>query len=151
MSTLFWLVTWSMILKLWQIVSQHKLLCSFTIFSCKEHDQSDFIVDPLVMSICGVVSWGVGKWCLLLPLCSLDKILLAFALLHFLLQGQTRLLFQMSPDFLLLHSNPLWWKGPLFLLDGLLLTYLNIEVTYILSTVISQTCIMSSAPNSSVC
>ena len=33
--------------------------------------------------------------------------LFAFALLHFVLQGQTYLLFQASLDFLLLHSNPL--------------------------------------------
>ena len=37
--------------------------------------------------------------------------LLAFALLHFVLQGQICLLLQVSLDFLLLHSNPLWWKG----------------------------------------
>ena len=37
---------------------------------------------------------------------------LDFALLHFLLQGQTCLL---SLDFVLLHSSPLWWKEHLFL------------------------------------
>ena len=41
--------------------------------------------------------------------------LLAVALLHFVLQGQSSLLLQVSLDFLLLHSNPLWWKGRLFL------------------------------------
>ena len=41
----------------------------------------------------------------------LGKILLAFALLHFVLQSQTCLLPQVSLDFLLLHSSPLWWKG----------------------------------------
>ena len=35
------------------------------------------------------------------------KILLAFALLHSVLQGQICLLLQVSPDFLLLHSSPL--------------------------------------------
>ena len=45
---------------------------------------------------------------------SLDKTLLAFALLHFVLQGQICLLLQVSLDFLLLHSSPLWWKGHLF-------------------------------------
>ena len=34
------------------------------------------------------------------------KILLAFTLLHFLLQGQTCLLFQVSLDFLVLHVSP---------------------------------------------
>ena len=34
------------------------------------------------------------------------RILLAFALLHFVLQGQICLLLQVSLDFLFLHSNP---------------------------------------------
>ena len=37
--------------------------------------------------------------------CSFDKTLLAFALLHFVLQGQTCLLLQVSLGFLLLHSS----------------------------------------------
>ena len=37
---------------------------------------------------------------------SLGKTLLAFALLHFVVQGQICLLFQVSLDFLLLHSSP---------------------------------------------
>ena len=40
----------------------------------------------------------------------LTKTLLAFAQLHFVLQGQTCLLLQVSLDFLLLHSSPLWWR-----------------------------------------
>ena len=50
------------------------------------------------------------------------RIQLAFVLLHFVLQGQTCLLLQISLDFLLLHSSPLWWKGHLFwvlVLEGL--------------------------------
>ena len=46
--------------------------------------------------------------------CSLGKTLLAFVLLHFALQGRTCLLFWVSLDFLLLYSNPLWWKGIIF-------------------------------------
>ena len=38
-------------------------------------------------------------------------LLLAFALLHFVGQGQTCLCTSGSLKFLLLHSNPLWWKG----------------------------------------
>ena len=38
----------------------------------------------------------------------------SFALLHSVLRGQTCLLFQVSLDFLLLHSSPLGWRGPLF-------------------------------------
>ena len=37
----------------------------------------------------------------------LDKTLLAFVLLHFVLQGQICLLLQVFLDFLLLHSHPL--------------------------------------------
>ena len=67
------------------------------------------------MSMCRVVSCVVGKGYLLWTACSLDKTLLAFAQLPFVLQGQTCLLLQAFLDFLLLHSNPLWWKGHLFL------------------------------------
>ena len=66
-----------------------------------------------MVSTCRVVSWMVGKGCFLWPACSLGKILLAFALLHFVFQCQTCLLFWVSHDFLLLHSNPLWWRGHL--------------------------------------
>ena len=48
--------------------------------------------------------------------CILLTKLLVFALLHFVLQGQTCLLLQVSLDFLLLHSSPLWWKRHLSLL-----------------------------------
>ena len=41
------------------------------------------------MSMCRLVSYVIGRGCLLWPVCSLDKTLLAFALLHFVLQGQT--------------------------------------------------------------
>ena len=63
--------------------------------------------------------------------CVLLAKLLAFALLHFVLQGQTCLLFQVSLDFLLLHSSPLWWKGYLFLvldLDGLVGLHRTIQL-----------------------
>ena len=53
----------------------------------------------------------VGRGCLLWPVRSLGKTLLSFALLHFVLQGQTCLFLQVSLHFLLLHSNSLWWKG----------------------------------------
>ena len=64
----------------------------------------------------------LGKGCLPRPMCSLNKTLLAFVLLHFVLQNQTCLVLQISHDFLLLHSSPLWWKGHLFwvlVLEGL--------------------------------
>ena len=48
-------------------------------------------------------------------MCSLSKTLLAFTLLHFVLQGQICLLLQVSLDFLLLHANPHDEKDILFL------------------------------------
>ena len=38
---------------------------SFSIFGCKEYNQSDFGVVHLVMSTCRVVSCVVGRGCLL--------------------------------------------------------------------------------------
>ena len=79
------------------------------------------------MSMCRVFSCVVGRGCLLWPVHSLGKTLLAFALLHFVFQGQTCLLLQVFLDFLLLHSSPLWWKGspkgnqPEHLSEGLML------------------------------
>ena len=67
------------------------------------------------MFMCRVISCVVGRGCLLWPVCSLGKTLLVCALLHFVLKGQICLLLQVSLDFLLLHSSPLWWKGHLFL------------------------------------
>ena len=54
--------------------------------------------------MCRVVSCVVGKgiW---FDQCVLLTTLLAFALLHFVLQGQTYLKLQVSLDFLLLHSK----------------------------------------------
>ena len=65
----------------------------------------------------------VEKWYLLWPMHSLGRMQLAFALIHFVLQGQTCLLLHISLDFLLLHSNPQWWIQHLFsvfVLGGLL-------------------------------
>ena len=56
------------------------------------------------------------------PVCSLGKPLLAFGLLHSVLQGQISLLLQVFLDFPLLHSSPLQWKGHPFcmlVLEGL--------------------------------
>ena len=79
---------------------------TFSKFACKEYNQSDFGIDHLVMSMCGITSCVVERGCLLWPVHSLDKTLLAFALLRFVLQGQSCLLLHVSPDFLLLHSIP---------------------------------------------
>ena len=74
------------------------------------------------MSMCRVISCVVEWGCLLWPVCSLGKTLLAFALLHLVFQGQICLLLQVSLNFLLFHSSPLWWKGNLLgvlVLEGL--------------------------------
>ena len=74
------------------------------------------------MSMCRVFFCVVGRGCLVWPVCSLVKTLLAFARLHFIVWGQTFPLLQVPLDFLSSHSNLLWWKGHLFLvlvLEGL--------------------------------
>ena len=48
----------------------------------KEYNQSDFGIAHLVMSMCRVFSCVVGRGCLLWPVHSLGKTLLAFVLLH---------------------------------------------------------------------
>ena len=86
------------------------------------------------MSMCRVISCVVGKAWLLWPACSLDKTLLAFALLHFVLQGQICLLLWTSLDFLFLYFNPLWWKGHLFwllVLEDLVGLHGSIEIQLI--------------------
>ena len=66
------------------------------------------------MSICRIIHFAVGRGCFLWPVHFLGTTVVAFALLNFVLQGQTCLLPQIHLDFLLLHSSLLWWKGPLF-------------------------------------
>ena len=63
---------------------------------------------------CRVVSCVIERGCLLWPVHSLGKTLLAFALLHSVLQGKICLLLKVFLDFILLHSRPLEWKGHLF-------------------------------------
>ena len=58
-----------------------------------------------MMFMCRVVSCVVGRGCLLWPVRSLGKILLAFTLLHSVFQGQICLLLQVFLDFLLLHQG----------------------------------------------
>ena len=58
------------------------------------------------MCMCRVFSCVVGKGCLVWPARSLGKTLLAFALLHFVLQGQICLFLQVSLDLgPILHSR----------------------------------------------
>ena len=60
----------------------------------------------------------IGRGCLLWPVCYLGKTLLAFALLHFVHQGQTCLLLHVSLDFLLCVSVPCDEKSTFFLGGG---------------------------------
>ena len=105
---------------------------SFSIFGCKQYNQSDLVLTiwwcPSVETFLG---W-LGKESLLRPVCSLNRTLLAIALLHFVLQGQTCLLFWVSIDFLLLDSNPVWWKGHLVLawiLEGVVGLHKNLSTS----------------------
>ena len=83
------------------------------------------------MSMCRVFSCVVARGYFLWPVCSLGKTLLAFALLHSVLQGQICLLLKVFLDFLLLHSSPLSWKGHLFwmlILEGLIGLHRTIQL-----------------------
>ena len=53
---------------------------------------SQYSVLTIWWGSCAVISWVFAKGCLLWPTCSLDKTLLVFSLLHFVLWGQTYLL-----------------------------------------------------------
>ena len=102
---------------IWAIVSSWSCFADsveLSIIGCNKYHQFDFSIDHPVMSMCRVVSCVVGRRCLLWPVHPLGKTLLSFALLHFLLQGQTCLFLQVFLDFLFLHSSPLWWKGLFF-------------------------------------
>ena len=71
----------------------------------REYNQFDVGIEHLAVSMCLVLlEKGVCY-----DQCILLAKLLAFALLLFVLQGQTCLLLQVSLNFLLLRSNPLWW------------------------------------------
>ena len=74
------------------------------------------------MSMCRVVSWPVGRGCLLWPARSLCKTLLAFVLLHSVLQGQISWLLQVFLDSYFCIPVPFNEKDIFFwvlVLDGL--------------------------------
>ena len=86
------------------------------------------------MSTCRVISCVAGRGCLLWPVHSVSKTLLAFTLLHFVLQGQICLLLQVFLDFLILHSSPLSWKGHLFgvlVLEGLIDLHRTVQLQFL--------------------
>ena len=64
--------------------------------------------------MCRIFSCVVGRWCLLRPVHSLGKTLLAFALLHSILQGQICLLLQVFLDSYFYIPGPYNEKGIFF-------------------------------------
>ena len=68
----------------------YKAVYSFSIIGYRGCNQCDFSIDHLVMAMCKVVSCVVENRYLLSPVHSLGRIQLAFDLLPFVLQGQTR-------------------------------------------------------------
>jgi len=83
---------WSKELMIWASVLFLLSVKSFSIFSSKKYNQSNFGIDHLVMSMCRVIACVIGRRGLLSPVCSLGKTLLTYAQLHFVIQGQTWLL-----------------------------------------------------------
>ena len=77
---------------IWATVHSQSCFCwlyrASRFFYCKEHNQSGFSIDHLLMSMCRVFSCVIGRVCSLWSGHSLGKTLLAFDLLHFILQGQ---------------------------------------------------------------
>ena len=80
----------------------------------KEYNQSDFAIDQLVMSMCSHLLHCWKRVFALTILFSWQNSV-SFCPFSFCTPRQTCLLLQVSLDFLLLHSNPLWWKGCLCL------------------------------------
>ena len=123
----FFSLSLSFVIRSWWYAPQSALglvllaVYSFSIFGYKECNQFDFDIDHLVMSMCKVISCVVEKGYLIWPVHSLGRIQLTFVPLHFILQGQTFLLFWVSLDFLLLHSNSQCWILFLVLVLGSLL------------------------------
>ena len=70
---------------------------------------ADFGIDHLVMSLCRFVSWVVGKGCCMTNVLSWQNSV-SLCPTSFCTPKPNLLLFQVSLKFLLLHSDPLWWK-----------------------------------------
>ena len=93
--------------------NEYSGLISFRMDIISEHNHSDFCFDHLVMSMGSIISSTVGNGCLCDQHVLLTK-LLYVALFHFVFQDPIRLLVCIFVDFLIVHSNPLWWKGHFF-------------------------------------
>ena len=104
---------------IWATVSSWSCLCWLYRVSLSLAEKN------IINLILVLTTWGCPRVKLSLVLleedvcydqCVLLEKLLASALLHSVLQGQTCLLLQASLDFLRLYTSPLWWKGHLFFL-----------------------------------
>ena len=108
---------------IWGTVSSQSCFCwldrAFPSLAAKNIINLILLLTIWWLSMCRVFSCVVGNGKTLL--CYWENSV-SLCLLYFVLQVQTYLLLQVSLDFLLLHSSPLWWKGHLFLvliLEGL--------------------------------
>ena len=74
----------------WATVSSQSCFCwlSRASPSSAAKNHTDFSIDYLVRSVCKVISHVVGRGCLLWPVYSFGKMLLALVLLHTVFQGQ---------------------------------------------------------------
>ena len=82
------------------------------------------------MSMCRVFSCVVGKGCLLWPVHSLGKTLLAFDLLHFVLQDQICLLLQVPLTFYFAFQSPIMKRTSFWMLvlEGLVGLHRTIQL-----------------------
>ena len=88
----------------------------------QRNNQSDLGTDHLVISRCKDIFCVAGKTIFSWPVCSLEKTMLAFPLIHCVFHSQINPLLQISLDFLLLQSSPYDKKRHLILvlvLEGL--------------------------------
>ena len=118
-------------------------------------NRSDFGIDHLVMSMCRLVSCVVGRGCLLWPVHSLGKTLLAFALLHSVLQGQICLLttgISWLPIFA--FQSPLMKKTSFFggglVLEGLVRLHRTVQLQLLHHCLLGQITVMLKQTDHSV-
>ena len=111
----------------WATVSSWSCFCwlyraSPSLKACEEYNQSDFGIDNLVMSMYRVISFVVGRGCLLRPVRFSWQISVSICPASFCTPRPNLPITPGISWLPTLHSKPLWWKGHLFLvlvLEGL--------------------------------
>ena len=110
-----------------------QIVYSFSIFGCKEYNQSNFCIDYLMISMCRVISCVVGSSWLLWPVHSLGKILLALPC--FILYAKAKLTYysgylltSWEPN-KLLPQNTMWKRNKNNFLYGNLASTIIFKVT----------------------